>query len=105
MIEGRRWIPHEVTGIESEPDLDPEIIGCLRLWGYVLIRMTHDVTKKNVAERNRDAALFWFQTESWTEDDVGSFRWVCDLFDTDPDWARRSVASGRLAKVVRELGL
>lgn len=78
---------------------DPAINSCLRMWASKLITHTRDYVSKRTTdehEENRKVAKEWFE-DDW--DGIGSFVWVCELFDVDPAIAYEKIktmaASGK----------
>jgi len=55
-----------------------------RLWFAVLERALQDLCERNPSIR-RDAEL-WFKSD---RRGVGSFLWVCELLDFNPQWLRK----------------
>lgn len=55
-----------------------------RLWGAVLDRALRDLREPG----KRDDAMAWIESERVGE---GSFRFVCDILQANPDWVRRKI--------------
>lgn len=98
--ETRSGQPVVFCGAEGDSD------GVLELWGAVLLQAIEDYQRKGAGfdmavngirlrgwyydreiRRDRRRAEEWFKSN---REDMGSFRWICDLLKLDPDrvWAR-----------------
>ena len=55
------------------------------LWAAVMERAVYDLKSKDKLQRG--SASEWFQNRRRT--DVGSFIWVCEVLDIDPDRYRK----------------
>ncbi|MGC8490798.1 MAG: hypothetical protein ACP5SH_03570 [Syntrophobacteraceae bacterium] len=98
--ENRSGKPSPYFGAEGDSD------GVLELWGAVLLQAIEDYQRKGAGfdmavngirlrgwyydreiRRDKRRAEEWFKSN---KEDMGSFRWICDLLKLDPGrvWAR-----------------
>lgn len=80
---------------------DPAVNSCLRMWAAKLITHIRDFASKRTTdehEENRKIAKTWFE-EDW--DGIGSFIWVCELFEIDSNIAYEKIQT--LAKEGKKL--
>lgn len=89
-----------IVGTElDEVASDPQIQACLRLWAAKLVLHLRDYEDSLVwsASKKHDAARIparFHTAQVWvndTADHVGSFAWICELFNINPDYARRAI--------------
>ena len=78
--------------VDFNQEIDVQAFRCKRLWAAVFRQGCVDAawdfaTHKHDREHYPEAWL-WLNA---TDDEVGSFIWLCDLFDLDPDRARSQV--------------
>lgn len=68
------------------PSVEPE----RRIYWGILAQAIKDVRSscKWGNKHDRDDAMRWIKSEA---DHTGSFLWVCDMLDIDPDWVRESL--------------
>ncbi|MBC8457979.1 MAG: hypothetical protein H8D67_08295 [Deltaproteobacteria bacterium] len=64
-----------------------------QLWAAVLIGAIEDVKKLAVTKSHdsvsKEEAKAWFQSDS---KEIGSFLWICEIFNLDHDCVRTSIA-------------
>lgn len=65
-----------------ETSIPLNVRGEMKLWAAVMVKGVDDY---HSGDRS---ANYWF----WSDDyHVGSFNWLCDLFNADPDYIRNRV--------------
>lgn len=73
----------------EETNRSPIIRGYMRLWAAVMQRGISDYCTARTRKGYRHTSVYhWFWSN---EHRTGSFCWICDLFDIDPDRARTQV--------------
>ncbi|MBW1730029.1 MAG: helix-turn-helix transcriptional regulator [Deltaproteobacteria bacterium] len=89
------------VSIEAEHNC-PDTKGCLWLWAHVLLRAIDDAKNRvkalsgfGVSMHRKDLiakqARAWFRSNNT---DMGSFLWICWLFNLDPEAVRAAVLEG-----------
>ena len=73
-----------LPSIADFPNLDQQTRACLNLWGTVMLQGVR------AARWGRSDAKRWLESNS---EQVGGFRWLCSLFNYDPDTLRRAIVS------------
>lgn len=76
----------DIPSAAANKSLDHHTRACLNLWATVMAQGIRE------AKWGRLEAKRWVASEN---EHPGSFRWMCSLFDYDPDFIRRAIASYR----------
>lgn len=75
----------EVFGM---PNVDPHTRACLNLWATVMREAIRS------AKNGRRDAVSWLESDT---ERVGGFRWLCSVFDYDPEFLRKAIASAQIS--------
>ena len=79
---------------EQPEDRDAE--GCFRrLWAAVIIQAADDLNRRD----KRKSVHFWLSPKNF-ERGIGSFAWVCQALDLDPEWTRRAMRTKKRRKLL-----
>jgi hypothetical protein len=70
--------------------MDDDKDQCRKLWSAVMEQAIEDLSGDN--PRIQQAAVDWFSNRQ--NDGVGSFVWVCQAIDLDPDSVRECIRRG-----------
>lgn len=96
----------------NEQHTDPlqrELIGVKKLWFSVLFQAVTDLQLTNVRDKQaqkeqanlRADALRWFNNDQLKA--IGSFNWICELFEVDPARLRLACLNRNAIHMAREL--
>lgn len=79
--------------------VDPQIQACLRLWAAKLVLHVRDYADSIAWQKQKRTNFVrepthYYTARIWINSDanhIGSFVWVCELFDIDPNYAKRRI--------------
>lgn len=89
----------------SAKDIEREGNACKKLWFAVLFQAISDLVPARASENKdsvgvQDQAYKWFHSK---RKNVGSFIWICDIFDLDADRMRTACMKRNAIHTAREL--